>query len=235
MNTKTAVITGASSGMGKALAFHLAKKGYSLLLIARNETKLREVERKLQGDHRIAAIDVANSAKVNQAIETFLSEFNQIDLLFNSAGYVKRGTTTLDENELLQMMNTNFLGTFNFIKAVTPHMSNRKCGHIVSVASYSGKYARAPLGGYAASKFAVVGFCESVYKELAPLGVAVTTICPNLVDTEMTADVNMPREQMLHTDDIVKTVDYILSLSPSVAIKEIVLQCKIRIIQHEMY
>lgn len=232
---KTAVITGASSGMGKALAFHLAKKGYTLLLIARNEKNLMAVQEKLIGGHRIAAIDVADSAKINQAVVTFLAEFHQIDLLFNSAGYVKRGTTELEENELLQMMNTNFLGTFNLIKAVVPAMKQRQSGQIISVASYSGKQGRAPLGGYAASKFAVVGFCESLYKELAPLGISVTTICPNLVDTEMTADVNMPRDQMLHTDDIVKTVDYILSLSPSVAIKEVVLQCKARVIQHEMY
>lgn len=235
LEKKTAIITGASSGMGKALAFYLADNGYTLLLIARNEGKLMEVSKQLKGEHRIAAIDVSNSENVNVAVGSFISEFKQIDLLFNSAGYVKRGTSELEEKELLEMINTNLMGTFNLIKVTAHHMKERKKGHIISVASYSGKYARAPLGGYAASKFAVVGFCESLYKELAPFGVCVTTICPNLVDTPMTADVTMPREQMLQTDDIVKTVDYILSLSSSVAIKEIVLQCKARIVQHEMY
>ena len=70
---------------------------------------------------------------------------------------------------------------------------------------------------------------------MGPFGISVTAICPNLVYTEMTASVDMPREKMLHTDDVVKTVDYLLNLSPAVAIKEIALQCREKVIEHELF
>lgn len=232
---KTAIITGASSGIGKAVAINLAEKGYTLLLIARNEKKLLEVKNNLVGNHYHSAIDVADSQAVHQSVKSFISQTGKIDILFNSAGYVKRGTSLLAEEEFLKMINTNLLGTFLMIQAVAPYMKEKNYGYIITVSSYSGKFPRALLGGYAASKSGIAGFCESLYREFSSTGISVTTISPQLVDTEMTSDVDMPRNQMLNVKDIVKTVNYILSLSPSVGIKEIALQCKVRIAKYETY
>lgn len=232
---KTAIITGASRGIGKAIAKHLAKLGYTLLLIARTESLLEKLLLSLPGNHQCAAIDISEEEKVKAVINSFLQKEGQVDILFNSAGYVKRGTSALDQGEFQQMLMTNLVGIFNAVQAVVPAMKMRQSGRIYTVASYSGKVARAPLGGYSASKFGVMGFCESLYKELAPFGIHVTTICPSLVDTEMTADVNMPREEMIQVSDIVKTLDFLLHLSPAACIKEISIQCRKRVIDYESF
>lgn len=178
---------------------------------------------------------MADSTSVKKAVDTFLEKTRRIDVLFNNAGYAKMGTSSLAEEDFVRMLNTNLLGTFNLVSAVVPYMKQQAHGFIMNLSSYSAKVARGVLGGYAASKFGVMGLNEALYKELAPFGISVTAICPNLVDTEMTASVQMPREKMLRTDDIVKTVDFLLSLSPSVAIKEIALQCKEKLIEHENF
>ena len=110
-------------------------------------------------------------------------------------------------------------------------MKKNKSGRIINIVSRSGKIARKQLGGYAASKFGVMGLNESIYKELACYGIYVTAICPNLVATAMTSDVNLDQNEMIKTDDIVKTLDYLLNISPAVAIKEIVMECRAKLIE----
>ncbi len=233
-----AIVTGASQGIGYAIATYLASKGYKLLLIARRLEKLQtsadEIVAKFPGvalQPSIAAIDVSDHEKVKNVVNDFVEEQGQIDILCNNAGYVKRGTSELPYDEFMKMINTNLIGAFNFIQAVVPHMKEKKSGRIINIASRSGKIARKQLGGYAATKFGMIGLNESIYKELAEYGIYVTAICPNLVATDMTSDVHMARHEMIQTDDIVKSVDYILSLSPSVAIKEILLQCRAKLIE----
>lgn len=233
---KTAVVTGASQGIGFAIANYLAKNDYQLLLISRNHTNLiaaAETITTLNTTSRlpeIAAIDVGDYNDVKLAVDKFIEKHGHIDLLCNNAGYVKRGTSELAPDEFIKMIQTNLVGTFNFIETVTPSMKSRKSGRIINIASRSGKIARKQLGGYAASKFGVMGLNEALYKELAADGIYVTAICPGLVSTEMTADVNMDKNEMIQTEDIVKTIEYLLSVSPSVAIKEIQLDCKTQLI-----
>jgi short-subunit dehydrogenase len=229
MNKKTAIITGANSGIGLALAVYLANKDYELLLIARNAEKLAAIKAKLGANHTCASVDVADYHQVESAINQFAQKHTHIDLLINSAGTVTRGTSELPPEEFLKMLNTNLVGVFNLVHAVTPYMKQQGSGRIINIASRSGKRARALLGGYAASKFGVIGLNEALYKELAPLGIYVTAICPAWVATPMTADMPMPKENMISTDDIVNTIDYLLNLSPSVGIKEIVLECQRKI------
>jgi 3-oxoacyl-[acyl-carrier protein] reductase len=124
------------------------------------------------------------------------------------------------------MINTNLIGVFNFVSTVAPFMKKNKKGRIINVSSFSGKIARELLGGYAATKFGVIGLNESIYKELASHGIYVTALCPSFVDTDMTADIQMDRSEMIQTSDIVKTVDFLLGLSPSVAVKEIAMECQ---------
>ena len=226
MNKKTAIITGANSGIGLALAAYLASKDYELLLIARNAEKLAAIKAKLGANHTCAPLDVADYQSVENAINQFAQKNAHIDLLINNAGIAKRGTSELPPAEFLNMLNTNLVGVFNLVHAVTPYMKQQQSGRIINVASRSGKTARAPLGGYAASKFGVIGLNEALYRELAPLGIYVTALCPAWVATPMTEELTMPKEDMISVDDIVKTVDYLLNLSPSVGIKEILLECQ---------
>lgn len=227
---KYAVITGGSRGIGFAIAEYLSSIGFTLLLIARDEENLKKAINKLGQQHEYTAIDVANYDDVNNAITSFVQKTKKIDLLVNSAGYVKRGTSTLSPIEFQKMLDANLVGLFNAIHSSVPYMKNQKHGRIINIASYSGVMARAPLGGYAASKFAVMGLNESLYKELSSEGISVTAICPNLVDTDMTADVNVSSSDKIPTSDIVKAVDFLLNLSPSSSIKEIVIQCRYKLI-----
>jgi short-subunit dehydrogenase len=232
------IVTGASQGIGYAISSYLASKGYKLLLIARQEANLQKAADEIFNQYSdvslrpsIAAIDVSDCESVSEAVKRFVEQEGQIDLLCNNAGYVKRGTSDLAHDEFLKMLNTNLIGPFNFIQAVAPFMKERKVGRIINIASRSGKFARKQLGGYAASKFGFMGFNEAIYKELASFGIYVTAICPNLVATDMTSDVKMDRNEMIQTEDIVNTLKYILELSPSVAIKEIVMQCRSKLIE----
>lgn len=234
-NLTAAVIIGATGGMGKAVAKYLDQNNVRLLLISRSQEKLDLLAKELKNSHVYTSVDITNEIALKKAIDNFYEKEKTIDLLLNTAGYVKRGTSTLPKNELVKMINTNIIGVFNAVQAVVPYMKEQKRGKIINISSVSGKIARAPLGGYAASKFGLMGLNESLHKELAPFGIDVTAICPNLVDTEMTADVNMPREKMISTQDIVETIDYILQLSSSVSLKEIVLQCKTKVIENESY
>ncbi len=226
MNKKTAIITGANSGIGLAIAENLAKKGYELLLIARNEEKLAAIKTKLGTNHTYTPLDVVNYQLVENAVNSFAQKHAHLDLLVNNAGYAKPGTSELSLDEFSKMLNTNLIGAFNLVHAVTPYMKQQRSGRIINIASKSGKIAWGQLGGYAASKFGLVGFNEALYKELAPLGIYVTAICPSWVNTPMTAEMPMPKEDMISTDDVVKTVDYLQSMSPSVGIKEIILDCR---------
>lgn len=234
-NIKSAIIIGATGGIGKAVTQYLDAQNVSLLLVAQHQERLEILTSELQHVHTYEALDIMDESALKKLISSFYEKEKRIDLLFNTAGYVKRGTSTLDKNEFIKMLNINLIGVFNAVQAVIPYMKQQKYGKIINLSSISGKIARAPLGGYAASKFGLVGLNEALHKELAPLGIDVTAICPNLVDTEMTSDVTMPREKMLSTQDIVETLKFILQLSSSVSLKEVILQCKTKVIENEGY
>lgn len=226
MNKKSAIITGASKGIGQAVAKHLAAKGYHLLLIARSSDLLLALQKELNHDHphliiKTAAVDVSNAALIKQAVNEFHQATNSIDLLFNNAGYVKRGTSDLEAAELAAMMNINFLGAVNLIQAVVPLMKIQNNGYIMNVSSRSAETPRSHLGGYAASKAALLAFNESLYKEMKGTNIKVTALCPGFIDTEMTADIKEDRAQLIKTSDICAAVDFLLALSPTVALKKL--------------
>ncbi len=232
-----AVVTGASQGIGYAIAKYLATKGYRLLLISRNHENLKNAAENIMNlgsniiPPVISAIDVSDYDKVKESVENFIDQTGSIDFLCNNAGYVKRGTSDLSPDEFMKMINTNLIGTFNFIQIVSPFMKKNMSGRIINIASRSGKVARKQLGGYAASKFGVIGLNEALYQELASYGIYVTAICPNWVATDMTSDIDMDKHQMIQVEDIVQTIDYLLNLSSAVAIKEILMECRVRVIE----
>ncbi len=222
---RTAIITGANSGMGEAIARNLSHQGYHLLLIARNETRLKKISDEIKATY--LATNVADYVSLQQGVHNFINKHKHIDLLVNSAGYVKRGTSDLAPNEFQQMIAANLIGTFNTVHLVTPFMKQQRSGRIINISSISGITARKFLGGYAATKFGVNGYNEALYKELADYDIPVTSICPNLVRTEMTKDVtSISHDSMIPTADIVKTVNFLLDLSPQTLIEKIVLECK---------
>jgi short-subunit dehydrogenase len=185
-----AVITGASSGIGAALALELSQQGWAVGLIARRTDRLEAISARIraaQGTVAIAAADVSNRSQVTLAIDSIRDRLGAIDLLVANAGISRPDYLepfTVDDIE--QMFQVNTLGVVYSINAVLPDMMRRKSGHLAAVSS-SGAYKGMPgSAGYCASKSAVNTFLEGLRIQLRDHNIAVTTICPGFVRTPMT-------------------------------------------------
>lgn len=225
-HNKTAIITGASRGIGQEFSKYFASKNYDLLLLSKNFDTLEASVNELLISYPTCkvmykAIDIANIDLVSNAISEFYNIHNRIDIVLNNAGYVKRGTSELDQSELIKMINVNLIGAFNIIHSTVPYLKKQKFGHIINISSRNAKTPRSFLGGYAATKAAILAFNESLYKELSEFGIKVTALIPGFVDTHMTKDVNLPRQDLIQTQDFCNFLDLILSLKSNVALKEI--------------
>ncbi|HEY8155827.1 MAG TPA: SDR family oxidoreductase [Myxococcota bacterium] len=186
---KTALVTGASSGVGRLLAIRLAREGArAVALVARREAQLGEVAREVEalGARALALpCDVGDRAAVLATAKTALAELGSIDLLVNNAGYGHhRRFLEWDLDDMERMLRVNFLGSLYFTKALLPQMAERRQGWIVFVASVAGKLGVPEESAYAASKFAMVGFAEALSIEVEDAGVHVLTVCPGTVRTE---------------------------------------------------
>ncbi|MEK8127767.1 SDR family oxidoreductase [Paenibacillus filicis] len=181
---KVVVITGASSGIGALMAQMLAEQGAVPVLAARSEARLAEVAGRIQRPHGTFVLDVTSSDQVESVTSQILQQYGRIDVLINNAGYgVFDKLTDAPLSEFEDMMNVNYLGTVRCIKAVLPHMLERRSGHIVNIASMAGKVGSAKSTGYSATKHAVLGLTNSLRQELIGTGVAVTAVNPGPIDT----------------------------------------------------
>ena len=221
------------SGDRSGVAHYFLERKYKVILIARNINRLKHLKAKFsENDVTILSIDLRNHKELLNNLDVALNAEGRVDVLVNSAGYVKRGTTDLSHDEFVKMLETNLIGLFDISNAIAPIMKKQSYGRIINISSYSGVVARDCLGGYAASKFGLMGLNEALHKELAPYGIYVTAICPNLVDTEMTKDVTtIDRKEFIQVDDIVKTIDYLMALTPNVMVKELVLRCRAKLLK----
>jgi len=228
-----AIVTGASRGIGRALAIGLAEAGYRLALVARDEGALSGVQAEILGiGPGMAAschpLDVTDAAAVRDLVSGLATGHEAIEVLVNNAGQFRPGSIEADVEDLDAVVGTNLKGAFLMLKAVVPIMKAQKRGHIINLSSITGKWGYAGYGIYAASKFALQGLTESLYKELLDHGVKVTAICPNWVATEMAvaAGGNLPPEDMIQLDDLVRTVSWLLSLSKAACPREVVIDCR---------
>ena len=230
-NKSVAIITGASRGIGKAVAEFFANAGYQLVLVARNKEKLEQLSNDIQKQNNcpapmLFAFDVGNSEKINSCINHVIDTFGRIDILVNNAGIYLEGTSSIEPADFNKQLAINLTAPFEFLKLVVPVMKLQQSGAIFNIASRAGKVGFSDSGGYSASKFGLVGLSESFYRELAPFGISVTAICPGWVNTEMAyvASTPLKGQEMIQAEDIAKTIEYVLSLSPRARVKEIILE-----------
>lgn len=197
---KVVVITGASSGIGEQSAEEFAKLHASIILISRNEEKLKEVAKKLskyQTKIFVYACDISKKDQVEAMGRVILEKFGTVDVLVNNAGFGIYDTvekTKIEEIEL--QMSTNFFGMIYCIKTFLPKMLEQRSGHIVNVASVAGSIGIPKMASYCASKFAILGFSESLSHELKGTGVRITIVSPIMVRTNFfnhESFKNMPR------------------------------------------
>ena len=228
MLKKVAVVTGASRGLGKNVAVHLADAGYLVVLIARDESLLANVHKAIVDQGGLAVyyvMDVANAASVRSCVENIVETQGRIDLLINNAAILKRGTTELADDEIDELLNINLNGAIYMAKYVALQMKSQRDGYIINISSLGGKVAMSFSGVYAASKFGLSGYSEALTKEMAGFGVKVTNICPSMIATDMAKGRKFHVDQMIQPTDVTKTIAYLLSLSKNALPTEILLSC----------
>lgn len=230
MNTKTAIITGAGKGIGKAIALGLAVRGYKTILIGRNKYDLIKVSAEITNAGNVKPdifeLDITNRENIKSVFRQITNAYKKIDVLVNNAGIYIDGTTDISEPDFVIMLDTNLTAQYLILQQIVPVMKQQKSGYIFNVASRSGKTGFAGSGAYSASKFGLVGLSEALYRELNPLGIRVTALCPGWVNTKMAFEAGTPltENQMIQPDDLFATIDWLLHLSPGACVKEVVLE-----------
>lgn len=196
LRDRVVVVTGASSGIGRAAALALARRGARLALAARTISTLEALSAELRPlgvEHYYESIDVSQQDQVQRFVEHVLERWGRVDILICSAGqYIRSPFTHLTIEQLERSMAVNFYGSVFPVLAVLPQMRSQRGGHIVVVSSMDAKKGLPPDAPYAAAKFAISGFSEVLRQELHGTGVRVTTVFPGRVDTPMIENLKVP-------------------------------------------
>lgn len=191
LSGKTAIITGASRGIGKAVALKFAEQGANIAFTctALNEKAL-DTEKELSAlgvKVKAYASDAANFEASHTLVQEILKEFGRIDILVNNAGITRDGLLMrMSEEQWDAVINTNLKSAFNFVHAVTPILMKQKSGSIINMSSVVGISGNAGQTNYSASKAGMIGFTKSVAKELGSRGIRVNVIAPGFIATDMT-------------------------------------------------
>jgi len=230
MQYATAVVTGASRGIGAGIAAALAGEGVRVALLARNEAKLQELSRTLKGSFPIKC-DITRAADIEQALKTIAREFGAgPDILVNNAGIF--GVSTIDETSIeffMDTINTNLVGPFLFLRSCVREMKKRGKGHVVTIGSIADRTIYTGNGAYSAAKFAMRAVHEVLRAETRGTGVRATLISPAATDTAIwdnvtiTDPVDRPhaKRTMLDADDVVRAVLFAVSQPERVNIDEL--------------
>ena len=177
---KVWLITGCSTGFGRALAVEVLKKGYTAVVTARRPEDIRDIVKDYPGKSLALALDVTNPEQIRETVRKTLEVFGRIDVLVNNAGIGYFGAVEeSEEKEIRNMFEINFFGLANMTQEVLPYMRGRRSGHIINITSIGGLVSFPSVGFYNATKYAVDGLSESLAKETAPLGIKVTIVAPS--------------------------------------------------------
>lgn len=188
---KIALVTGASRGIGRAIAIGMAKRGFDVAIndIERQQDALQEVARAIEATSRRALTvyaDVSNKAQVEAMVSNVVDVFGRIDALVNNAGILIAGDVEhLKEEHWDSVLDVNAKGTFLVVQAALPHMKRQKYGRIVNIASIGGKHGAPEQAHYSASKAAVMGFTRVLALEVGTYGITANCICPGIILTDM--------------------------------------------------
>ena len=191
MNQPVAWITGASSGIGEALAKNLVHNRYRVILSARRKAELERVKSEYPNPEavKILVLDLAENSNFESKVEEAISFFGQIDLMVHNGGISQRSLIKDTGIEVdRKLMEVNFFGTIALTKAILPHFTRRKSGHFVVITSLVGKFASPFRSSYAASKHALHGFFDTLRAEHFRDNIAVTMVCPGFIKTQVSVN-----------------------------------------------
>lgn len=193
---KVFIITGASSGIGRAAAVALAKQGAKVTLGARRVDQVKLTAKEVTtagGEALVVPLDVTDRSQVEQMILETNHLWGKVDGLISNAGqYIRVPVVDLTKDDLERSMAVNFYGHFHAVQAVLPTMIRQGSGHIILISTMDAKKGLPPDAPYVSAKYALSGYGDVLRQELQPLGIAVTTFFPGRVDTPMTSDLIVP-------------------------------------------
>lgn len=189
---KTAIVTGGSRGIGKAIAADLAQKGASVAILycGNDEAANKTVEEIKSFNENVSAFkcDVQSYEQCEETVKKVLEEFKKIDILVNNAGIVRDNLVLkMTEKDFDDVLATNLKGAFNMIKQVYPLFMRQRTGRIINISSVSGLMGNAGQANYSSAKAGLIGLTKTVAKELASRGVTCNAVAPGFIETEMTA------------------------------------------------
>ena len=191
LDGKTALITGAARGIGKAIALKFAEEGADIAFtdLVINEAALATVSELEAFGHKVKAYasNAADFDEAHEVVEAIRGDFGRIDILVNNAGITKDGLMLrMDENQWDAVINVNLKSAFNFIHAVTPIMARQRGGSIINMSSVVGVAGNAGQCNYSASKAGMIGLAKSIAKEMGPRGIRANAIAPGFIISDMT-------------------------------------------------
>ena len=214
LKNKVAIVTGASTGIGRATSILFSAHGARVVLVSRSHDKLKEVGNTIRGMGNLCiavTTDVRDPTQVDSMARKALQEYGAIDILVNNAGVGIWGP--LAESSMSDwdyIINTNLKGTFLCTRSVVPIMASQNRGFIINVASQAGKRGMPNLAIYCASKFGIIGLSESLKKELCPHGIRVFYICPGYVNTDFFTNSNFVKpsniRRMVEPEDVARDI-----------------------------
>jgi len=233
MAERAAIVTGASSGIGFAIAHMLLDEGWAVTVAGRRPDKLETAVAQLDAGERVASMagNMADEATVQGLVATHRERFGRLDLLVNNAGVgIGAAVADIDTKKLDMQLDVNLRSIVLFYRECVQLLRAAAAEHhnaiVVNTASISGKVGEAWLSVYSATKHGVVGFTEAMNKELGGEGIKSTALCPAFVDTPMTDFVkgSVAAEDMIRPEDIAEGVRMLLRVSPACVIPEIIFQ-----------
>ena len=229
LTDKVALITGASRGLGKAIAVALAAEGASIAAVARSEDALKETVdgiRAAGGVIEPYALDVADETAVEATVEKIVARFQRVDILVNNAGVTRDGLLMrMKSDDWDTVINTNLKGAFNLTKPVGRLMVKQRGGRIINISSVIGLMGNAGQANYAASKAGLIGFSKSVAREFASRNITCNVVCPGFIETDMTRGLGeemrkklldrIPLQRLGQPDDVAGAVAFLCSPAAS--------------------
>ena len=225
---KVALVTGASRGIGKAIARTLGRMGAILSLCARDSRKLESACRELKAEGtKVLGVpaDVSRPDDITSLVQTTERSLGPIEILVNNAGIGHFAPIQeASEANWDATLDTNLKAVFLLSKAVAPGMISRRSGHIINIASLAGKNAFAGGGVYCASKWGLLGLTQCAAEDLRPYGIRVSAICPGSVATDFSPHLNKDPGKMLQPEDVAHAVEMILTQAPQSFISEVLLR-----------
>ena len=194
LTDKVAIVTGASRGIGEAIAKQLSSCGAKIILIARNSDQLVAVKETINSNGGIAESmtgDVSNLNSISEIVTNTIDKWGRIDILVNNAGIARDNIIMrMKEDDWDSVMNINLKGCFNGIKSVARPMIKNKAGRIINITSVIGQIGNAGQSNYAASKAGIMGLTKSMAKELGSRNITVNAVAPGYITTDMTNELN---------------------------------------------